>query len=352
MIFQELKLRPNSRTYDIWKNPPLPMAMDIYLFNWTNPEDFKNASTKPILVECGPYVFIEKPDKINIVWHPENSTVSFQKKSLFYFDEKRSKGKLDDVITSINVVPLAAAETARWKDYMEQTKVSIGLTIYQQEISVTKLASEFLFDGYEDDLVNAAKELSFISKDVVIPFDKVGWFYMRNNTGNLTGNFNMHTGEDDVSQLGVLKNWNYKSRTSYFPEHCGMINGSAGEMYPQKLQKDSSISFFSPDLCRSIPLDYEKEATIEQIPGFKFSGGARTVDNGTKYPDNWCFCAGECVPSGVLNISSCRFGTPVFMSFPHFYGADPFYLDQVEGMNPSRDKHEFYMTMEPVRILW
>lgn len=48
-----------------------------------------------------------------------------------------------------------------------------------------------------------------------------------------------------------------------------------------------------------------------------------------------------------MNITACRFGAPVFMSYPHFYQADPFYLNQVEGLKPSKDKHEFYMIFEP-----
>lgn len=48
-----------------------------------------------------------------------------------------------------------------------------------------------------------------------------------------------------------------------------------------------------------------------------------------------------------MNISSCRFGSPVFMSYPHFYQADDFYLNQVEGLQPQADKHEFYMVLEP-----
>lgn len=86
------------------------MTLDIYLWNWTNPEDLLDKTTKPILVECGPYVFVEKPDKVNITWHPENSTVSYMKKSRFWFDEGKSKGSLDDVITSLNVVALVS----RW----------------------------------------------------------------------------------------------------------------------------------------------------------------------------------------------------------------------------------------------
>lgn len=37
------------------------------------------------------------------------------------------------------------------------------------------------------------------------------------------------------------------------------------------------------------------------------------------------------------------------MSFPHFFNADPILLDQVEGLKPDKDKHEFFMAFEPVR---
>lgn len=82
--------------------------MDVYFFNWTNPEDLKNHSTKPILEELGPYRFTERPEKVDIVWHDENATVSYRKKSVYFFDEEGSNGSLDDVISSINVVALVS----------------------------------------------------------------------------------------------------------------------------------------------------------------------------------------------------------------------------------------------------
>lgn len=95
-------------------------------------------------------------------------------------------------------------------------------------------------------------------------------------------------------------------------------------------------------------MDFEEEQIIQGVRTLKFSGGDRTVDNGTLYPENECYCNGKCVPSGLLNVSSCRYGTPVFMSFPHFFNADPFYHDQVDGMKPDKEKHQFFMSFEPV----
>lgn len=222
--------------------------------------------------------------------------------------------------------------------------------MYKQEIAVTKLAREFLFEGYEDELVNAAKAMPFLTEGKNIPFDRVGWFYMRNDTAELTGVFNAHTGEKDISQLGQLKNWNYVNRTTFFRDHCGIVNGSAGELYPPKVTKDRPVAIFTPDLCRSLPMDFEKEEMVGGLLGYKFSGGERAVDNGTKYPETWCFSGEDAIPSGVLNISACRYDTPVFMSYPHFYAADEFYLNQVEGMEPDVKKHQFFMTFEPVSI--
>lgn len=108
ILYEELKLRPTSRGYDAWVTPPFPLSMDVYFFNWTNPEDLKNHSTKPILEELGPYRFTERPEKVDIVWHNHNSTVSYRKKSVYFFDEEGSNGSLDDVISSINVVALVS----------------------------------------------------------------------------------------------------------------------------------------------------------------------------------------------------------------------------------------------------
>lgn len=97
----------------------------------------------------------------------------------------------------------------------------------------------------------------------------------------------------------------------------------------------------------------------------RFIGDESAFDNGTKYSEKRCFCAKrpiigsseisacaeECVPSGVRGISKCRFGAPAFVSFPHFYEADPSYLLNIKGLNPDQDLHEFYVAVEPVSYM-
>lgn len=164
-------LSPNSKTYEIWKTPPIPLSLDIYFFNWTNHEDFTNHSTKPILVEVGPYRFTEKPDKSKVKWHPENATVSYKRLSHFYFDEEGSMGTMNDTIVTLNIVALSASTKGP-----APSMVSVVLNMYDQKVHVIKTVDEMLFTGYSDDLIDVAQQMTMFS-DVKVPFDRFGWFY-------------------------------------------------------------------------------------------------------------------------------------------------------------------------------
>lgn len=37
----------------------------------------------------------------------------------------------------------------------------------------------------------------------------------------------------------------------------------------------------------------------------------------------------------------------MFLSYPHFYDADPYYLSEVDGLKPNKEKHELYLVLEP-----
>lgn len=77
-------------------------------------------------------------------------------------------------------------------------------------------------------------------------------------------------------------------------------------------------------------------------------GDATMFDNGQNVTERACFCEGECQPAGVRNLTRCRQGAPVFVSFPHFYLADPTYLSSIEGLSPNKTLHEFQLTIDPV----
>lgn len=102
-------------------------------------------------------------------------------------------------------------------------------------------------------------------------------------------------------------------------------------------------------LFSSLDLTYENTTTFLDVTGNKYVGDDRMLDNGTKVSSRQCYCSDQdCVPSGALNISTCKYGAPVFLSMPHYYLADPSYTDAITGMNPDKEKHEFSLIVEPV----
>lgn len=173
-------------------------------------------------------------------------------------------------------------------------------------------------------------------------FDK-----QRNESDELAGHFNIDTGKDDISELGKTRTWNYQKETPYFPSPCNAVKGSGGEFYSPGQTKDRPLTFFNGELCRYLDLYFMEEQQINGLKVNKYAATARSVDNGTKYEEYSCFSYGESLPSGVMNVSACRYGAPVVVSFPHFYAADPYYLDLVDGLKPDSEKHEFFITMEP-----
>lgn len=339
----EMQLSPNSRAYKLWKGTPVPIYIEFYFHNWTNPQELGKANPK--FTEMGPYRFNEVHKKVNVTWNNENGTVTFELMRWWYFDREKSAGDLTDLVTTLNAVALTAALTVRDWSYFYAKSLSIGMTATKQQIAITKPVGELLFDGYSDTLIDLGRKASFTG--VAIPFDKFGWFYGRNGTSDMEGVFNMDTGANGLDTIGTLWNWNYDNITQFYEGSCGEIRGSAGELFPPGQSRDKPVTMYSPDLCRSLSFTYEEDVTVQGIQGYKYVGGPDLVDNGTMDEANECFCSGECVPSGVINVTACRYGAPAFASYPHFYLADSAYTDEVDGMSPVKHRHQFYMVLEP-----
>ncbi|KAL1505375.1 hypothetical protein ABEB36_004958 [Hypothenemus hampei] len=338
-------LQPDSYSYHLWKKNPVPVSLKLYLFNWTNSGEIFNSSIKPAFQELGPYEFDETKEKINITWNSNNNTVSFYHLKKWWFNQERSNGSLDDPVVSVNPIGLTSSLTVRNWNYFLKQSVNILFRTTQTKLSEAHKVGDVLFRGYNDTLLTMVNNLPFSPGSIPKNYDKFAWFYMRNGSETFEGQFNMDVGLS--GQLGELYQWKFENRTAYFPGECGKISGSAGEFFPGHLTKESRIRLFSPDLCRYVELEFEKESEVKGLSGYKYSAADRFLDNGTKIPENKCFCTGECLPYGTVNISACRYGSPAFVSLPHFFRADSYYTESIEGMSPNESKHGFFIVFEP-----
>ncbi|XP_066906995.1 protein peste [Halyomorpha halys] len=342
-VYQQLKLKEDSESFRLWRDTPVPQEMKFYMFNWLNPEEF--GVQKPSFSQMGPYTFTVKEKKTGIIWN-NNGTVTFKIQRFWIFDPDKSEGSLEDKVVTLNSVSVSAARTIRHRSGAMRSGLSTTMWFTGEKISVKHTVGEILFFGYKDSLLTIGSKIPAFSDVEIPPYDKFAWFYTRNGSEAFDGTFNMETGVNDIYSIGKLQNWNFNNKTSFYESTCAYVNGSAGEIFPPERTK-TSISMYSADLCRSINLSYSNEEVVHGIRGYKYVGDKYTFDNGTLDPSNECFCDGKCSPTGVVNVTRCRYGAPGFISFPHFNLADDFYTDQVEGLKPIPEKHTLYITLEP-----
>jgi len=102
---------------------------------------------------------------------------------------------------------------------------------------------------------------------------------------------------------------------------------------------------------RSVTLDYLEDINKGGVEFNRYAGTRRMFAHPSNNSDNWCFCPNnQCPPAdGVVDSSVCRYGTPAFVSFPHFYAADDYYINKFAkgSLNPDQDKHEFRIDLNP-----
>lgn len=347
VLHDKLVIKPGSTNYDNWIRTPIPMFLEIYLFNWTNADQLGNRSVKPHFVEVGPYTFSELHERVNLVWN-DNGTVTFQQRRTWHFVPELSKGSLDDVITNLNVITLNTAYLMRNANRFIKTAVNLVLAADGSLLWKNKPVRQLLFDGVEDPLLDLLKTIN--GTGLNIPFDKFGWFVGRNLSDTFDGSFTMRTGADGLQNTGFLTQWNGSPRTGMYRGRCGEVYGTSGELWPPNKVTPNNITLFPSDICRSITLQASEEVSLYNVRGTKYVGDERVFDNGTKYPEASCWCNADVCPDlkpGLFNASACKYGSPTFVSYPHFYLADESYRSALDGMHPNRTEHEFYMAIEP-----
>ncbi|XP_046717473.1 scavenger receptor class B member 1 isoform X2 [Silurus meridionalis] len=338
-IIKNVEINPkNTLSYTMWKDIPVPFFMSVYWFNVLNPEEIL-AGEKPMVEQRGPYVYSEKRWKDNITFY-DNKTVSYREYRRYFFEESMSVGNESDVVTIPNVLVLGASVMMEFLPVQVRRMISSTFTSFKEGPFVTKTVGELMW-GYE------SKMLNFLNTILpgMMPFKgKFGLFVEFNNSN--TGLFTVFTGQDNIRVVHKVDSWNGLKKVNYWKsEQCNMINGTAGQMWPPFMTTESTLPFYSPDACRSMELVYQRSGTSQGVPVYRFVAPKTLFANGSDYPPNEGFC--PCRESGLLYVGTCRHNSPVYISQPHFYNADPALMHTVNGLNPNEHDHGLFIDMHP-----
>lgn len=190
------------------------------------------------------------------------------------------------------------------------------------------------------------------------------WGLFRDRNVTLRKPVTMYHGMSDLSLKGRVKEYNGSPVMNWWVpgSKCDQLGGQDGGTLPPGVLKEDSMDLFIDLMCRRIDLMYEQEETYPEelvanryIPPPNAMGSPDDKDPERRNEANSCYCVDgfACFKSGVLNMAPCKRtpdrpkGAPLALSYPHFYQADPHYLNAVEGLSPDKERHQFYVDLQP-----
>ncbi|XP_017267884.1 lysosome membrane protein 2a isoform X2 [Kryptolebias marmoratus] len=336
---KEITLTEKSQVFESWKNPPPPVYMEYYFFNVTNPEVFL-AGGKASVQQIGPYTYREYRPRENVTFLENGTKVYALNPKTFVFVPEKSVGDPTvDIVRTVNIPLVAVMNELSTYSFFLRTMVSMYLN--NIDMFMTRTVHEVLW-GFKDPLMTKIHSM----KPEVDEYFGLMW----KKNGTHEGEFVFHTGEQNYLDYGKIDTWNGLRQMSWWSSNqSNMINGTDGAVFHPLINRNELLYIFAADLCRSIHLAYVKDVEVKGIQAYRFAPPSDVLMNPKNNPTNAGFCvpAGECLGTGVLKVSVCREGAPIVVSFPHFYQADPAYINAVDGLNPNEEEHETYLDLQP-----
>ncbi|NWX21900.1 CD36 protein, partial [Aegotheles bennettii] len=325
--------------YDNWLVPGSSVYREFWIFHVLNPSEVLGEGAQPKLEQRGPYTYrVRYLPKVNIT-ETSNDTVSYMLPNVARFEPDMSVGTENDTFTCLNLA--VAAAPSLYKNTFIQLLLNTWIKSSKSSLLQNRTVKELLW-GYKDPFLNK----------VPFPLDPVlGVFYPYN--GTYDGLYNVYTGEEDIKKTAIIESYKNKRNLSYWEGHCDMVNGTDGASFPPFIRKSEVLRFFSSDICRSIYGVFHSKQTVKGIPLYRFTVPREAFASPTEVGDNYCFCTDKeisqnCTLAGVLDISACKAGRPVFISLPHFLHASESILHGVEGLRPDENEHETFLDIDPV----
>lgn len=161
-VLSHMELRNGTRSFDWWQQPPLKMKYKLYIFNYTNVDEFESGEASKLRVqELGPYIYRETLTRMNVTLH-DNGTVTFQTKRSYEWIGGRSA---TDTVIVPNVPLMFTTAYVRDLSFTVRLVTNTVLSTLQETSFIKETASGFLW-GYDTSLFHMAKPLMMLERDV------------------------------------------------------------------------------------------------------------------------------------------------------------------------------------------
>ncbi|XP_060837161.1 lysosome membrane protein 2-like [Rhopalosiphum padi] len=345
-LYKRLTIQNGSLLYDSWKEPPVRPLLCVYIFNYTNVNEFINGEHQKLKVqEVGPYCYRETLYRVNITDH-QNGSQTFNEMKVQEYAYDASNGKDNDIIIVPDIPYISAIALTIDENFLVRNAMTSVLNHVSNFPFVTVSVYDFCF-GYQDSVIRTLAGMAKLANKPV-PFEKFGLLSKR--IGVNPDRLTVINGLDNLNQMGQVIQLNGKSMLHpWSTDECNSVGGSDGMFFPRlKVQQGETIHLFHKDSCRKLPMTFlSKEKIKNGVIGHRYSLSVNTFNN--SIPENSCYCTSTpCMPDGIFDMGKCSTRSPVVVSRAHFLHSDPSLLNAVEGLNPDPEKHEFLWLIDPI----
>ncbi|KAJ8687778.1 hypothetical protein QAD02_023572 [Eretmocerus hayati] len=357
-IHKQVALKDGSPTRALWSKFPFFLEFRIWLFNVTNPDEIK-AGAKPILREVGPYFFEEWQEKTDLVDREEDDTVEYNLKNKWIFRPDLSEGLTgQEILTLPHVFILVMAYGAEKVNPSMMPIVNKAInSIFKnpENVFVQVKAMDMLFEGLPIDCTvtdTAGSAVCGMVKQNADDLQKDGenmyrfsLFGARNDTPS-KGRLRVLRGVKNLHDVGVVvESAGLKNISKWNDTECDTFHGTDGTIFHPFFYEDEDVVSFSPDICRSLGTKFVEKT---KVAGLKTNRYSVIFDESSADPSKKCYCPkpDSCLKKGVMDLFKCV-GAPLIASHPHLYEADEEYANSVDGLNPSKEKHQIFLDFEP-----
>uniref|UniRef100_A0A2K6F9F9 Platelet glycoprotein 4 n=1 Tax=Propithecus coquereli TaxID=379532 RepID=A0A2K6F9F9_PROCO len=300
-IKKEIVLEEGTLAFKNWVKTGTEVYRQFWIYDVQNPQEVMVNSSNIKVKQRGPYTYrVRYLAKENITQDPEDHTVSFVQPNGAIFEPSLSVGTENDTFTVLNLAVAGAAHI--YQNAFVQSVLNSLIKKSKSSMFQNRTLKELLW-GYKDPFLT------------LVPYPvptTVGVFYPYNNT--VDGVYKVFSGKDNISKVAIIDT--YKGK-------------------------------------RSIYAVFESDINLKGIPVYRFVLPSKAFASPVQNPDNHCFCteaiiSKNCTSYGVLDISKCKEGKPVYISLPHFLHASPDISEPIEGLNPNEEEHRTYLDIEPI----
>ncbi|XP_072922686.1 platelet glycoprotein 4 isoform X2 [Hemitrygon akajei] len=297
-INKEGVIEEGTLAYENWIQTGSPVYRQFWLFHVKNPSEIINSGAKPMVEQRGPYTYrVRYLPKSNVTMN-DNYTASYLQPYSAIFEPTMSVGSPTDRLTALNLIAAGAPSLVPplFHGIINNVLKKANASLFQN-----RTVEELLW-GYEDPIL----------KQMNVRDSITGIFYPYNGTAD--GYYNVFTGKDHIHKVGVIDRWRNE---------------------------------------KSIYAEYEQKISLKEIPVHRFVIPPKALASFVGNPDNHCYCkdmtiSKNCTFSGILGISSCKEGKPIYISLPHFLYASDELVNSIGGMRPNKEEHETLLDVEPV----